>query len=151
MNGRLCRQASRPRRTREQQVDFEHIWKKGTRNAQTSLACTQLIQDTVKSWVRGKRAWFGGREKGKPIWRFLPRPFWGEVSYWDDTPPKWAKLSWSNQVHAMRDRKREGTHTITRKGVPRQTNKQNSPICLVMGSGTHTWWSASTLRPDKGG
>ena len=33
--------------------------------AQTSTACTQPIQNMVSSWVRGKRAWFGGGERGK--------------------------------------------------------------------------------------
>ena len=75
MNGRLCRQASRPRRTSKQQTDFGHIWKEGTRKAQTSPAYTQPIQDAVKSWVRGKRAWFSGGEKGKPILRFLSGVF----------------------------------------------------------------------------
>ena len=36
---------------------------------------TQGTQGTVKSWVRGKRAWFGGGERGRPILRFLPRLF----------------------------------------------------------------------------
>ena len=39
-NSRLCRQASRPRWTRKQQADFGHIWKEGTRKAQTSPAYT---------------------------------------------------------------------------------------------------------------
>ena len=79
MNGRLCsRQAPRPRQTREQQADLGHIWKEGTRKAQTSLACTQPIQDAVRSCVRGKRAWFGGGERGRPILRFLPGLIWGK-------------------------------------------------------------------------
>ena len=77
-NGRLCRQAFRPRRTSEQQIDFGHIWKEGTRKAQTSLSCTQPIQDAVRSWVRSKRTWFGGTERFKPILRFLLGLFWGE-------------------------------------------------------------------------
>ena len=32
----------------------------------------------MKSWVRGKRAWSSGREKGKPILGFLLRLFWGK-------------------------------------------------------------------------
>ena len=39
-DNRLSRQASRPRWTSEQQVDFGHIWKEGTRKAQTSPAYT---------------------------------------------------------------------------------------------------------------
>ena len=30
------------------------------------------------SWVRGKRVWSGGGEKGKPIMRFLLKFFWGK-------------------------------------------------------------------------
>ena len=76
MNGRLCRQAFRPGQTREQQTDFGHIWKEDTRKNQTSPACTQLIQDKVTSWVRGKRVWFDGGEKGRSILRFLLGLFW---------------------------------------------------------------------------
>ena len=39
------------------------------------------------------------------------------LSYWDDIPPKGAKLSWNHMMHAMRDREREGTHTIAGKGA----------------------------------
>ena len=53
----------------------------------------------------------------KPILRILLEFFWGEVSCWNDIPPKGAKLSWNHQVHAMRDREKEGTHTIARKGT----------------------------------
>ena len=82
IDGRLCRQASKPRRTSEQQTDFGHIWKEGTRKAQTSPACTQPIQDAVRSWVRGKRTWFGGGVRGKPILRFLPGLFLGKCPAW---------------------------------------------------------------------
>ena len=54
-----------PQQTHKQQVDFGHTWKKGMRKAQTSPACTQSIQDTMRSWVKGNRAWFGGGERGK--------------------------------------------------------------------------------------
>ena len=50
---------------------FGHTWKEGIQKAQTLPACTQPIQDTVRSLVRGKRAWFGGGERGNPILRFL--------------------------------------------------------------------------------
>ena len=30
------------------------------------------------SWARGKKTWFGGRERGKPILGFLLRLFWGK-------------------------------------------------------------------------
>ena len=72
-DGKLCRPT---RQTHEQQADFGHTWKRGTRKTQTSPAFTQPIQDTMRSWVRGKRAWFGSGEKGKPILKFLPELFW---------------------------------------------------------------------------
>ena len=68
--------ADQPWQTHEQQADFEHTWKRGTRKAQTPPAYTQPIQDTVRSWVRGKRAWFGGGGREKPILRFLLGLFW---------------------------------------------------------------------------
>ena len=79
--------ASQSWQTHEQQADFGHTWKKGTRKAQISLDCTQPIQDTVWSWVRGKKAWFGSGERGKtyfeiPTWALL-----GEVSCQNDIPP----------------------------------------------------------------
>ena len=43
------------------------------------------------SWVRGKRAWFGGEERGKTYFEFLAWALLGEVSYWDDIPPKRSK------------------------------------------------------------
>ena len=71
-DNRLCRPTTQ---MHKQQADFRHTWKRGTRKTQTSPACTQPIQDTVRSWVRGKRAWFGSGERGKPILRFLLGPF----------------------------------------------------------------------------
>ena len=75
----------------KQQTDFGHMWKKGTRKAQTSPTYTQPIQNTVRSWVRGKREWFGGGKKGKTYFEVPARAFSGEVSYWDDIPPKRSK------------------------------------------------------------
>ena len=48
------------------------------------------------SWVRGKRAWFGGGERGKTYFEVLARALLGEVSCWDDIPPTGAKLSWNH-------------------------------------------------------
>ena len=70
---------------------FGHTWKKSTLKAQTSLACTQLIQDTVRSYVRGKRAWFGSGERGKTYFEVPTRALLGQVSCWDDIPPKRSK------------------------------------------------------------
>ena len=76
----------------EQQTDFGHTWKKGTRKAQTSPAYTQPIQDTVRSWVRDKMAWFGDREREKTYFEVPTRALLGEVSRWDDIPPKRSKV-----------------------------------------------------------
>ena len=65
MDGRLCRQASKPWRMSERHADFGHKWKEGTHKVQTLPAYTQPIQGIVRSWVRGKRAWFGGGEREK--------------------------------------------------------------------------------------
>ena len=54
---------------------FGHTWKEGTHKVQTLPAYTQPIQGIVRSWVRGKRAWFGGGERGRLILRFLPGLF----------------------------------------------------------------------------
>ena len=78
-DGRLCREASKPRQANDQQADFGHTWKGGMRKAQTPPACTQPIQGMVRLWVRGKRAWFGNGERKKNlILRFLLRLFWGK-------------------------------------------------------------------------
>ena len=58
--------------------------------------------------------WWG---EGKTYFEVPARALLGEVSYWDDIPPKGAKLSWNHKVHAMRDREREVTHTIAGKGA----------------------------------
>ena len=71
--------------------------------AQTSPAYTQPIQEVVRSWVRGKRAWSGGGEMGKPIMGFLLRLFWGKCFAGMTYHPK--------EAHAMRDRKREREHS----------------------------------------
>ena len=53
----------------------------------------------------------------------------------------------------MRDRKREGTHTVVGKGATDEQTNKITFFCLVMGSGSQSdqWWSVGTLRPDKGG
>ena len=38
----------------------------------------QPIHSTMRSWVRGKSAWFSGGERERPILRFLSRLFWGK-------------------------------------------------------------------------
>ena len=58
----------------EWRVSFGHTQKWSTRKAQTPPANT----GSGGSWVRGKRAWSGGGERGKLILGFLFRLFWGK-------------------------------------------------------------------------
>ena len=66
----------------------------------------------MRSWVRGKKAWSGGGERGKPILGFLLRLFWGKRPTGMAYRPKGARMSWDYYVHAMRDRKRERALTL---------------------------------------
>ena len=47
-------------------------------------------------WVRGKRAWSGGGEKGKPILGFLFRLFWGKCPARMTYHLKEARMSWDH-------------------------------------------------------
>ena len=64
-DGRLCRQASRPRQTNGQQADFGHIWKEDTHKALAPPACTQPIQGMVWSRVKDSEDMVWGGERGK--------------------------------------------------------------------------------------
>ena len=65
--------------------------------------------------------WWG---EGKTYFKVSAKTLLGEMSYWDDTPPKRAKLSWSHLVHAMRDREIEDTHIVAGRGChDKLTNK----------------------------
>ena len=96
------------------------------------------------SWIRGKRAGFGSGERGKtyfevPTWALL-----GEVSCWDDIPPKRNKVELEPLDACHEGQGEKGCHG-------KQTNKIVF-FCLAMGNGTLTdqWWSASTPKPSKG-
>ena len=45
----------------------------------------------MRSWVKGKKAWLGGGEKGKTYSKVPAQDLLGEVSCWDDIPPKKSK------------------------------------------------------------
>ena len=45
----------------------------------------------MRSWVKGKKAWLGGGEKGKTYSKVPTQDLLGEVSCWDDIPPKKSK------------------------------------------------------------
>ena len=49
-----------------------------------------------RSWVRGKRAWSGTRERGKPILGFLLRLFWGRCLAGMTYHPKEVRMSWNH-------------------------------------------------------
>lgn len=61
------------------------------------------------------------------------------MSYWDDIPPKRSKDE-LEPLGACHEgwREKESTHIAADKSAManKQTNKQNSPFCLVMGSAT---------------
>jgi len=46
------------------------------------------------SWVKCKRVWFGGGERGKPILGFLLRLFWGKCPAGMIYCPKEVRMSW---------------------------------------------------------
>ena len=48
---------------------------------------------TGASWVKGKRAWSGGEERGKPILGFLLRLFWGKCPAGMTYRPKEVRMS----------------------------------------------------------
>ena len=48
------------------------------------------------SWVRDKRVWFGGGERGKPILGFLLRLFWGKCPVGMTYRPKEVMMIWNH-------------------------------------------------------
>ena len=84
----MCKRASRPWQT--QQASFGHIQKLSTYEAQTSPAYTQPIQEVVGhgSEVKGYGLVVGRGEN--LFWGSCSDSF-GEMSYWDDIPPKRSK------------------------------------------------------------
>ena len=106
----------------------------------------------MRSWVRGKRAWFGGGERGKTYFEVPTRALLGKVSYWDDITPKKSKVELEplGACHKGWGERRHPNHS--RKGYDGRQTKKIVFLCLAMRSGTQTnqWWSASTPKPDKG-
>ena len=88
MDGRMCKGASRRRQT--QRASFGHKQELSARKAQTSLAYTQPIQEVVGhgSKVRGYSLVVG---RGKTYSGIPAQALLGEMSYWDDIPPKRSK------------------------------------------------------------
>ena len=67
--------------------------------ARIRLRHHKLIPSQYKSggsWVRGKRVlWSDGGEKGGAYSRVPAQTLLGEMSCWDDMPPKTGKMSWN--------------------------------------------------------
>ena len=80
------------------------------RKAQILPTYTQPIQEIVRSWVKGKRAWSSGGERGKPILGFLLKLFWGKCLTEMTYHLKEVRMSWNHYVHVMRDRERKHSH-----------------------------------------
>ena len=103
------------------------------RHTQDSYITSLYPVNTGHREIIGQRAWYGGGEKRKRILRFLLRLL-GEMSYQDDIPSKRSKDE-LEPLGACHEGYREKTLTLQQVKVPRQTNKQKSLLCLVMGSG----------------
>ena len=78
----------------------------------------------MRSWVRGKRAWFGVGERGKTYFEVPARALLGEVFCWDDISPKRSKVELES-LGACHEGWGMAPRLLQEK-VPRQTNKQNS-------------------------
>ena len=77
--------------------------------------------------------------EGKTYSRVPTQAFLGEMSCWDDIPPKRSNDELEPLVHVMKDRKRESTHTVTGKSAT--TNKQTKSCSLSGGTAsTGKWW-----------
>ena len=84
----MCRGASRPRQT--QRASFGHIQELSTRKAHTSPAYTQPIQEVVGHGLEVRRYGLAvGR--GKTYSEVPTLALLGEMSCWDDIPPKRSK------------------------------------------------------------
>ena len=75
----------------EQQTSFGHTQKWSTRKVQTSIACTQPIQEVVGhgSEVKESMVWQWG--EGKTYSGVIAQVVLGEMSCWDDISPKRSK------------------------------------------------------------
>ena len=106
--------------------------------ARTRLRHHPLVPSQYRSsepQVRGKRGCgLAVGRRGKYILGFSLKLFQGEMSYYDDMPPKRGKESQSHQVHAIEVSKREHP-TLIRMGMPRRVRKQNKTLLF----GNRTW------------
>ena len=118
MDGRICRQASRPWQTHKQQTSFERTQKWCTRKAQTSLACTQLIQEVVGHGleVRKGMVWWWGERKAYS--RVFTQALLGKMSCQDDILPKRRKDE-LEPLGACHEGQEEGTPTSWWIRIPR--------------------------------
>ena len=88
-----------------------------------------------------------GRGEKIYLW-LLSKPLSGGTSYWDDRPPKRGKFEGEPLVHALRV---EREHLYRGRKEALRQGRTETYLCLAGASGTHLWWSASTLRLDRDG
>ena len=80
--------------------------------------------------------------RGKTYSKAPAQALLGEMSYWDDIPPKRSKDE-LEPLGACHEGWRERAPTPQQVRVQQQTNKKNSLLCLVIGNGTAStdkWW-----------
>ena len=134
MSDKIGRRASRPRQAHEQRTSFWRTWE--VEHAQ-GLGITSMYPANTGvvghgSEVREDVVWWKGEGKtysGVPAHILL----W-VMSYWDNIPPKRRK----NELETL-----GACHEGQQERMPLQANKQNSFLCLVMGSdiaSTGKWW-----------
>ena len=124
VHGRTYRPISRSRQMHKQQAKkVKHAQDPGT----TNLYPANI--GNGESWVKGNKghALAVGRGK-KPILGLLLKLFQGKYPVEMICNPKKVRMSWKYQVHAMRDRKRESTHTVMGRKV--MTSKQTKQPSL---------------------
>ena len=89
--------------------------------------------------------------RGEKIYlRLLPKLFWevrpaGMTDY-----PKEASLRGNSWVYALRV-ERESIYTVAGRSVTVYRGTKQTCLYLARANVAQTWWSASTLRSDKGG
>ena len=66
--------------------------------------------------------WYGSREKGEAYSRVLAKALLGEMSCWDDIPPKKGKDELESLGHVIRVSMKE-CPTLIRMGMPRIARK----------------------------
>ena len=82
--------------------------------------------------------------------QLLPQPFWEVRPAGMTDHPKEASLRRNHWVHALRV-ERESINTVAGRNVTVYRGTKQTYLCLARVDVAQSWWSVSTLRPDKGG